>query len=436
MNQYNTICLIVAAGSGARLGNEIPKQYLMLGNKPILRHSAEAFLNHPQIDAVCVIYNPAHQEFYDNAVGDLNLYRVAFKERVGVLGEEGASVGLLRAHRQDRCTTTSFKECNSVLLPPVAGGATRQESSRLGIEAIAKHNPKKVLIHDGARPFVDSRIITDIINALDETCAAIPALPVEDTIKEIENGRIIKTIPRENLFRAQTPQGFVYSEVRSGEHTSNFSLLTSHFTDDASIFEHLQKEVRIIPGSQNNFKITTTEDLQRGEILMSQNVETRVGMGFDAHKFCEPKMDENNFIMLCGVAVPHDKSLEGHSDADVGLHAAVDAILGAIAAGDIGTHFPPSDMQWKGADSSIFLAHAAKLLKERGGEIINIDITIICERPKILPHRDKMCGTIAKILGIEQSRVSVKATTTEGMGFTGRKEGIAAQAIVSIRIKE
>lgn len=390
----------------------MPKQYLLLAGEPILRHSATAFLNHPQIDTVLVVYNPEHQDLYNAAVGDLPL------------------------------------------LAPVAGGKTRQDSVRLGLEAIAKYNPQKVLIHDAARPMVDARIISDVINALDDTSGVIPAFSVPDTIKKCKNGKITATIPRDDLMLAQTPQGFVFEEIFDA-HSKCLSLVVDslsqeslndkrqtindkripNFTDDASLFEHLGKEVKIVAGSQNNFKITTENDLKKAEIIMGANFETRIGMGFDAHKFCEPKMAENNHIMLCGVQVPHTHSLEGHSDADVGLHAIVDALLGAIAAGDIGVHFPPTDMKWKGADSSIFLDYTGKLLAKAGASIINIDATLICEKPKILPHRDKMCETIARILGIEKSRVSVKATTTEGMGFTGRREGIAAQAIASVKVR-
>jgi 2-C-methyl-D-erythritol 4-phosphate cytidylyltransferase / 2-C-methyl-D-erythritol 2,4-cyclodiphosphate synthase len=389
MTEYKTIAIIVAAGSGERLNSEIPKQYMSLAGEPILRYGVRTFLNHPQIDAVCVVYNPEYRELYKKAVGDLPL------------------------------------------ISPVSGGKTRQESVLLGLLSVAKYQPTKILIHDAARPLVDNRIISDIVNSLDATNAVIPTLIVDDTIKICENGKIINTVPRDKLMRAQTPQGFVYKEIMAAHEEGKGSVCT----DDASLFESLGKEVAIIKGSQNNFKITSKEDLQRAEVIMDSFYETRVGMGFDAHKFCAPKQQEGNFIMLCGVAIPHDMSLAGHSDADVGIHAAVDAILGAISAGDIGTHFPPSDNQWKGANSSIFLAHAAKLVRESGANIINIDITLICEKPKILPNRDRMCETIAKILDIEKSRVSVKATTTEGMGFTGRKEGIAAQAIANIKVK-
>lgn len=359
----------------------------------MLRHSVEKFLNHPQIDAVMVVYN---------------------KEHIGLY--EGSVIGL-------------------PLLPPVLGGITRHESVRLGIEQAAKYNPEKVLIHDAARPMIDDRVISDVVNALDLSSAVIPAVGVQDTIKKCENGDILNTIPRDGLFCAQTPQGFVFKEIMQAiRNLEESGAEDSVFTDESSLFEFLGKPVKTIAGSVNNFKITTKDDLERAELLMTENYETRVGMGFDAHKFCAPKSQQNNNIVICGVQIPHPFSLEGHSDADVGLHAAVDAILGAISAGDIGTHFPPSDPQWKGVDSAVFLKHAAKLLQEAGAKLINIDITIICELPKILPHREKMCETIARILDIESARVSVKATTTEGMGFTGRKEGVAAQAIANLRL--
>jgi 2-C-methyl-D-erythritol 4-phosphate cytidylyltransferase/2-C-methyl-D-erythritol 2,4-cyclodiphosphate synthase len=403
MKQYHTIALIVAAGNGERFYKNArnqfagltPKQYLPLSGKTILRHSVTAFLNHPKIDAVCVVYNPEFKELYDKTVADLPL------------------------------------------LPPVTGGKTRQESVQSGLENIKKYAPQKVLIHDSARPLIDSRIISDIVDALDYCSGAIPAIAVDDTIKNVAKDQIKGTLPRDNLMRAQTPQGFIFSEILEANKILSSPpppIARGGFTDDASIFEHLGKPVAIVAGSQNNFKITNYEDLERAEIIMGNNFETRIGMGFDAHKFCPPKQPNNNYIMLCGIPIPHELSLDGHSDADAPLHALVDAILGAIAQGDIGTHFPPGDEKWRGADSSIFLAHAANLIRERNAQINNLDITIICERPKILPHREKMCVHLAKILGIENSRVSVKATTTEGMGFTGRSEGIAAQAVVSVRV--
>lgn len=352
-----------------------------------MRRSITAFLNHPDIDAVRVIYNPADQALYEEAVDGIDI------------------------------------------LPPVAGGATRQESVRLGLESLAEFAPEKVLIHDAARPFVSANIITRVVAAITKGKSVIPALAVEDTLKKCSDDKVLHTVNRGDLMRAQTPQGFVYDEILD----SHGKVKNESFTDDAAIYEHLGSEVTIVAGSQINFKITTKEDLERAQRMISNNYETRVGTGFDVHKFCEPKSKPNS-IMLCGVAIPHDKSLEGHSDSDVGIHAIVDALLGAISAGDIGEHFPPSDDKYKGMASSVFLEHAAKLVRDKGGEICNIDVTLICEKPKLTDYKKQMCEQLAKILQISPDRVSVKATTTEGLGFTGRKEGIAAQAAASVRM--
>ncbi len=391
MAKYNTICIIVAAGSGLRFGEKTPKQYLNLAGKPMLSHSVSTFSNHPDIDAVQVVYNPQDADLYNKSVKGMNV------------------------------------------LPPVAGGKTRQESVRLGLEAIEKFSPKKVLIHDAARPLVTSDIITRVIAAIDKHKAIIPALHVEDTLKKTANGKILHTINRSDLMRAQTPQGFVYEDILE----SHRSVQEHEFTDDSAIEEHLGNQVTIIEGSQMNFKITTNEDLKRAEKLMEieMPLEVRTGTGFDVHKFCQPKLESNNFIMLCGVKVPHHNSLEGHSDADVGLHSIVDALLGTICAGDIGEHFPPSDAKYKGMASCKFLEHTKTLLDEKSAKINNIDVTIICEKPKISPFKNEMRETVAKILAISPSRVSIKATTTEGLGFTGRKEGIAAQAIATITLR-
>jgi 2-C-methyl-D-erythritol 4-phosphate cytidylyltransferase/2-C-methyl-D-erythritol 2,4-cyclodiphosphate synthase len=385
MKSYKTICLIAAAGSGKRAGGKLPKQYMHIGGVPMLRRTALAFLNHPQIDGVRIIYNESDKDLYDTGVGDLDL------------------------------------------LPPVAGGILRQDSVRIGLASLKEFSPHKVLIHDAARPFVSANIISGIINALDKHKAAIPAVAVEDTLKKCADGKILQTVSRENLMQAQTPQGFLYEEIL-GAHNE---VVGESFTDDAAIYEHLGRSVFIIEGEKANFKVTTNEDFQRANNIMS---ETRIGTGFDVHKFCAPKSD-NNTIMLCGIAIPFEKSLEGHSDADVGIHAIVDAILGAIGEGDIGVHFPPSETKWKGADSRIFLEHARDLVANKGATIINIDTTIICERPKLQDYKQQMAENIANILRIDASRVSVKATTTEGLGFTGRGEGIAAQAVCSVRVQ-
>lgn len=387
MRDYKTIALIVAAGSGTRVGGALPKQYRTLNGMPMLRHSVLAFLNHPEIDMVRVVYNENHQHLYYEAVRDLDL------------------------------------------LPPIIGGKIRQESVLLGLEAIEEFSPKRVLIHDAARPLVSQKVISRVLNAIEKHKAVIPALHVEDTIKKCSGGKIEYTVNRTDLMRAQTPQGFFYRELL----TAHNKVRDQEFSDDASINEHLNIPVHVVPGSQLNFKITTDDDLKRAERLIMRK-ETRVGIGYDVHSFIEPKKSKDNSIMLCGVEVKHNKSLNGHSDSDVGIHAIVDAILGAISKGDIGEHFPPSDAKYKNMSSSVFLEHARKLVGDADGRILNIDVTLICEEPKISPHKGMMIAELASILKIDVSRVSVKATTTEKLGFTGRKEGIAAQAIANIEL--
>jgi len=388
MSNYRTIALIVAAGSGSRAEGDIPKQYRDIGGIPILRKTALAFLNHDKIDAVQIVYNPADNDLYQK-------------------------------------TTTGLD-----LLPVAKGGKTRQESVRLGLESIKKYNPRKVLIHDAARPFVGKNIINRVIDSITENKAVIPTIAVEDTLKKCENGKIIHTVNRHDLMRAQTPQGFIYNDVLNMHKNAK----NHEFTDDAAIYEHEGNEVIMVEGSQLNFKITTNEDFVRAQKLAGEYMQTRIGTGFDVHKFCEPKND-NNHIMLCAIAVPFEKSLEGHSDADVGIHALVDSLLGAAALGDIGEHFPPSDKKFKDANSSIFLEHTKSLLDRNNIKINNIDLTIICEKPKISVYKQDMVAKIAQILQIAPSCVSVKATTTEGLGFTGRGEGIAAQAVSAVRIQ-
>jgi 2-C-methyl-D-erythritol 4-phosphate cytidylyltransferase/2-C-methyl-D-erythritol 2,4-cyclodiphosphate synthase len=288
---------------------------------------------------------------------------------------------------------------------------------------VAIHQPRKVLIHDAARPFVSPQIISGVCATLDEHDAAIPAIPVPDTLKLVEQGRITRTLPRDGVFSAQTPQGFRFEAILSAHEAA----AGREFTDDAAIAESAGLSVVTVTGSRMNFKLTTQEDFVTAEMLLSARASPRTGSGFDVHRFCA-----GDHVWLCGVRVPHDHGLEGHSDADVGLHALTDAILGAAALGDIGQHFPPTDPRWKGAASHLFLSHAASILRDRGGEISNVDVTIICERPKVSPHREVMARRIAEILAIDIGRVSVKATTTEGLGFTGRREGIAAQATATV----
>lgn len=379
-----TIALIVAAGRGHRLGGSLPKQYLPLAGQPVLRHTAMRFLAHPGIEAVRVVIHPDDRDLYNQAVGDLGL------------GE------------------------------PIAGGVTRQDSVRLGLEAVSADAPDLVLIQDAARPFTNPMTIDAVLAALKDHPGAIPALPVADTLKRADGSRIAATVPRDGLYRAQTPQGFRFADILAAHRA-----LTGHeLTDDASLLEAAGRTVALVPGSEGNFKITTSEDMMRAENLMGATFETRSASGFDVHRFAEG----GDHVMLCGIPVPHDSGLEGHSDADVGLHALTDALLGCIAAGDIGQHFPPTDPHWKGASSDRFLAHAAGLVMAKGGHIVHVDVTLICERPKIGPHRKAMTARIAEILSLSADRVSVKATTTEQLGFTGRREGIAAQAMATVEL--
>jgi len=379
-----TCALIVAAGRGTRFGGDLPKQYLPLGGATVLRHAVNAFAAHPRIAGVLVAIRPEDRALFDRAVAGLSV------------------------------------------LPPVPGGAERQDSVRLGLEALAAHKPERVLIHDGARPFPDAALIGRVIEGLDEAPAAIPALPLGDTIKRAEDGRIRETVDRSQLWRAQTPQGFHFDAILAAHRQ-----MTGHvLTDDAAVAEVAGLMPLIVAGSEENLKVTTADDLAAAERhLAARQGDVRVGQGFDVHPF-----GPGDHVMVCGVAIPHEVAPVGHSDADVGLHALTDAVLGAIGAGDIGMHFPPSDPRWRGASSDRFLAYAATLVRERGGAIAAVDITIICERPKIAPYRDRMIDRVAEILAISPGRVSVKATTTERLGFTGRGEGIAAQAVATVRL--
>jgi 2-C-methyl-D-erythritol 4-phosphate cytidylyltransferase/2-C-methyl-D-erythritol 2,4-cyclodiphosphate synthase len=312
------------------------------------------------------------------------------------------------------------------VLPPVAGGATRQDSVRLGLEALAAYRPHLVLIHDGARPFPDPQLVDRVIDGLDQAPAAIPCLPLRDTIKRAQDGKIRETIERSTLWRAQTPQGFHFDAILAAHRGA----IGRNLPDDAAVAEAAGLVPLMVEGSEENLKVTTPEDLAAAErLIAARRGDIRVGQGFDVHPFAP-----GDHLWICGVRIPHGMALAGHSDADVGLHALTDAVLGAIGAGDIGVHFPPSDPRWRGAASNQFLRHAAELARARGGAVAAVDVTIICERPKIGPHRAAMIERIAAILGIAPDRVSVKATTTEKLGFTGRAEGIAAQAVATIRL--
>ncbi len=381
-----TVALIVAAGRGSRFGGDGPKQYADLGGRPLLRHCLERFRRHPDITAVQVVIHADDHDFYARATVGLDVP------------------------------------------PPAIGGANRQESVRLGLEHLAAMAPERVLIHDAARPFVDAGLIDRVLAALATAPGAIAALPVTDTLKRGIDGLVSATVPRDGLWRAQTPQGFRYPEILAAHRAA----AGAELTDDAAVAELAGLPVSLVDGGAENVKITTTEDLARAERwIAAYRDEVRVGQGFDVHRF-----GPGDNVTLCGVRIAHTAGLLGHSDADVGLHALTDAILGALGAGDIGSHFPPSDARWRGADSTVFLRHAAEMVATRGGRIAHVDVTLICEQPKVAPHRDTMVKRIAEVLDIAADRVSVKATTTEGLGFTGRSEGIAAQATATVRLPE
>lgn len=316
------------------------------------------------------------------------------------------------------------------LLRPVTGGDLRQSSVLAGLRAISSLAPDVVLIHDAARPLVGKDDIDGVLAALADNTGAVVAVPVVDTLKRAAGAppAILATVERDGLWRAQTPQGFRYSEILAA-HEQAAASGRSDFTDDASIAEAAGHSIALVVGSERNFKITTPADFDRAAKEIGMAVEFRTGTGFDVHAFTA-----GDHVWLCGVKVPHGAALKGHSDADVAMHALTDAIYGAIADGDIGAHFPPSDPQWKGAASHIFLSHACDRVVRRGGALVNVDVTILCEAPKIGPHRDAMRGRLAAILEIDIDRVAVKATTTEQLGFTGRREGIAAMASATVRL--
>ena len=372
----NAAAILVAAGSGSRFGAETPKQYLILAGKPVIRHAAEALAEHV--------------------------------EWLQPVGEAAAIDEALRGLRH---------------LPPVPGGTTRQQSVLAGLEALEAAAPDVVLVHDAARPLLPKGTVPALLAALQDAPGAIPAVPVADTLKRVEGGLIRATVPRNGLYRAQTPQAFRFATLLAAHRAGAGSAAT----DDAALLEAVGHSVAIVAGSDDNIKLTYPEDLPRLERLMTAHLIPHVGTGFDVHV-----LETGRKLMLCGILVPHDKGLAGHSDADVGIHALCDAIYGALAEGDIGRHFPPSQAAWKDVDSARFLAHAAERIAARGGRLVNADVTLICERPKIAPRAAAMAERLAAILGVEATRISVKATTTERLGFTGRGEGIAAQAVATL----
>lgn len=381
-----TTALIVAAGKGRRTGQELPKQYIEIAGKTILRRSIEAFLEHPNVDNICVVISDADRALYETSVAGLTL------------------------------------------LPPVTGGSERQESVRNGLESLTGAPPEFVLIHDAARPFVSQDLINRCLDRLKGADAVLPSLPVIDSLKTFADERITGALNREKIVAAQTPQGFVYPAILAAHRTFAGEALT----DDTAVATRAGIEVALVEGEPGNFKITTAENIEKARRIIQRDLtDIRTGFGFDVHAFTA-----GDGVWLGGVHIAHDKKLKGHSDADVALHAITDALLGSIGEGDIGTHFPPSDARWKSAPSDRFLAHAAALVAARGGMLNHVDLTIICEAPRIDPHRAAMRKRIAEILNISEERVSVKGTTTEKLGFTGRGEGIAAEAVATVRLPE
>ena len=387
--------LIVAAGKGARAtgGAAPPKQYRPIGGVPMIARTIAAFAAHPRIDDILVVIHP----------DDETLYQAASKPFSGRLRK------------------------------PIPGGARRQDSVRAGLEALASAAPSSVLIHDAARPFVPAELIDRVIDSLGTHQGALPALPVTDSIKRAQQGRVTGTVERDSLWQAQTPQGFKFDAILAA-HRAAAREPGRDFTDDSGVAEWFGLEIALVEGAASNRKLTTAEDLRIADALLQKKEARgtgtiRVASGYDVHAF-----GPGDTVTLCGVSIPHPKKLVGHSDADVGLHALTDALLGTIAEGDIGVHFPPSDARWRGAPSELFLKHAAAKVEQRGGTIVHVDVTLLCEAPRIGPYRDQMRGRIAAMLGLEVSQVSIKATTNEGLGFIGRGEGIAAMATATVSL--
>jgi 2-C-methyl-D-erythritol 4-phosphate cytidylyltransferase/2-C-methyl-D-erythritol 2,4-cyclodiphosphate synthase len=381
--------VVVAAGRGLRAGGNIPKQYRDLPGGPAIRPSLAILAGHAEIAFVQPVIHPDDRAYYDRAAAGLGV------------------------------------------LLPVFGGATRQASVRNGLEALAAHKPDIVLIHDAARPFASAALVSRAIVAAAATGAAVPVLPVADTVKSVDasGSRVTGTIDRAQLRVVQTPQSFKYGPLLDA-HRRAAAAAREDFTDDAALAEWAGLTVATFEGEANNTKLTTPEDFTRAEAAaMAALGDVRTGSGTDVHQFAE-----GDHVWLGGVRIPHDRGVTGHSDADVVLHALVDAILGALADGDIGVHFPPSDPQWKGASSDRFLAFAVERVRARGGIIAHLDATVICEAPRVGPHRDAIRARIAEIAGIAVDRVAVKATTSEAMGFTGRREGILAFATATVRL--
>lgn len=383
--------VIVAGGAGFRAGGELPKQYQLIGGKPVIWWTLKAFAEHPGISHVQTVIGAGHENLFAAAIGDL---RVA---------------------------------------PPVVGGATRQDSCRIGVAACSSAGVKRVLIHDAARPFVSADLISHVIAELERSESVIPGLPIADTIKHAPGGLVERTVDRQSMWSIQTPQGFDLAIILAA-HTKAHEQNLLGLTDDAAVAEKFGIKVRVIAGRTENRKLTTAEDVHEADRILtamanSERLDVRVGQGIDFHEF-----EAGDGVVLCGVKIPHDKKLKGHSDADAAMHALTDAILGALGEGDIGSHFPPSDPQWKGAASSIFLKKAVDLMTSRNGIIANVDITILAETPRVGPHIEAMKTLLSPLLHLSKDRIAIKATTTEQLGAIGRREGLAAFAMATVRL--
>ncbi|HET7412058.1 MAG TPA: bifunctional 2-C-methyl-D-erythritol 4-phosphate cytidylyltransferase/2-C-methyl-D-erythritol 2,4-cyclodiphosphate synthase [Pararhizobium sp.] len=385
--------IVVAAGRGERAGAsaEGPKQYRSIGGRPVLVYTLQMFLQHPLVAQIVVVIHPDDERFYETAIAQL-----------------ADAKALLKVH----------------------GGATRQASVLHGLRALDDADVTHVLIHDAVRPFVSAEMIARIDEAFAAGAEAVlPALPITDTLKRAAMGESVEaTVPRAGLFAAQTPQAFTRQSILAAHQEAAISG-QKEFTDDASIAEATGTLVRLIPGEADNVKLTTAHDIEMADRRLTATglPDVRTGNGYDVHRLVD-----GDGVTLCGVFIPHDQALDGHSDADVGLHALTDALLATCGAGDIGDHFPPSDPQWKGAASRLFVEHAARIVRDAGGIITNADVSLIAEAPRIGPHRDAMRATMAEMLGISAERCSVKATTNEMIGFVGRREGIAAIATATV----
>jgi 2-C-methyl-D-erythritol 4-phosphate cytidylyltransferase/2-C-methyl-D-erythritol 2,4-cyclodiphosphate synthase len=386
--------VVVAGGRGARLGAGRPKQYLSCAGRPLIVHTLEALAASFPFSAVTVVIGPDDRILYDQAVAHLT-------------ASAAAALG-----------------------PPAIGGGTRQQSVLAGLEALAGAAPDIVLVHDAARPFPSVDLLERAIEAAERHGAAAPGTAMSDTVKQVDaDGRVVATPPRSALRAVQTPQAFRFPLILAAHRRAAAAGL-GDLTDDVAVAEWAGAPAYVFEGDPANVKVTTMQDLEAAEArLAARSGETRVGQGFDVHAFAP-----GDHVWLCGARIAHSAALSGHSDADVGLHALADAIYGALADGDIGQHFPPSDPQWKGTASKVFLAHAAERVRARGGVIVHLDATLICEAPKIGPHRDAMRARVAEIAGLDIGRVAVKATTSERLGFTGRGEGIACLATATVRL--